>query len=209
MFNLQHISYLHLNGDRLFNKLDLSVHTGEKIALVGDNGIGKSTLLKIIAGEILPTSRQLSLSSKPYYIPQIFGQYNHLTIGEALKIDQKLKGLKAILAGDAAEENFTMLADDWTIEERCAKAMVHWGLQRFDLDVMLSQLSGGEKTKVFLSGIAIHEPQLILFDEPSNHLDKAGRDLLYNLIEHKAATMLVVSHDRKLLNLLDKTYELY
>jgi ATPase subunit of ABC transporter with duplicated ATPase domains len=208
MFTLQHISYLHLNGDLLFDTLDLSLQMGEKVALVGDNGIGKSTLLKIIAGEVLPTSGQLKLSSKPYYVPQIFGQYNNLTIAEALQIDQKLKGLKAILAGDGAEDNFTLLADDWTIEERCAKAMVHWGLQGFDLDVKLSSLSGGEKTKVFLSGIAIHDPQLILFDEPSNHLDRVGRDLLYSLIEQEAVAMLVVSHDRMLLNLLGKTYEL-
>ena len=69
-------------------------------------------------------------------------------------------------------------------------------------------LSGGEKTKVFLAGILIHQPKLILLDEPSNHLDVAARQLLYEFIQSTSSTLIVVSHDRKLLNLLNTIYEL-
>jgi len=68
--------------------------------------------------------------------------------------------------------------------------------------------SGGQKTKVFLAGISIHQPEIVLLDEPSNHLDKAGRQLLYDFIQTSSSTLIVVSHDRKLLNLLDLVYEL-
>ncbi|RZK81252.1 MAG: ABC-F family ATP-binding cassette domain-containing protein, partial [Pedobacter sp.] len=208
MFILHQISYLHANREQLFDQLDLFVETHNKIALVGNNGTGKSTLLKIISGEIQPTSGRVELSSKPYYVPQHFGQYNDLTISEALKVDGKLKGLKAILGGDGSEENFALLEDDWTIEDKCLRALSNWGLSDLELGKKLNSLSGGEKTKVFLSGIEIHEPQIILLDEPSNHLDNKGRALLYDLVENIRATMLIVSHDRTLLNLLNSTFEL-
>ncbi len=72
----------------------------------------------------------------------------------------------------------------------------------------METLSGGQKTKVFLAGISIHQPELILLDEPSNHLDLASRQLLYDFIQSTKSSLMVVSHDRKLLNLLDSVCEL-
>ncbi len=72
----------------------------------------------------------------------------------------------------------------------------------------METLSGGQKTKVFLAGISIHQPELILLDEPSNHLDVSGRQLLYDFIQSTKSSLIVVSHDRKLLNLLDNVCEL-
>jgi ATPase subunit of ABC transporter with duplicated ATPase domains len=86
--------------------------------------------------------------------------------------------------------------------------MLYWQLQDLDFTQKLESLSGGQKTKVFLAGISIHQPQLILLDEPSNHLDLVGRTLLYNFIQNSTGTLIVVSHDRKLLNLLNRVYEL-
>src|SRR5690606_36746222 len=110
---------------------------------------------------------------KPYYIPQLFGQFNHLSVGAALGVDLKLAALKRILAGDTDEIQFEVLNDDWTIEERCQEALAYWELSGIDLDWPMSQLSGGQKTKVFLAGIMIHQPAFVLLDEPSNHLDAA------------------------------------
>lgn len=75
-------------------------------------------------------------------------------------------------------------------------------------DQDIGRLSGGERTKIYLAGITLHRPGIILLDEPSNHLDQQGRRQLYELVEQSKATMLVVSHDRKLLNLLPETIEL-
>jgi ATPase subunit of ABC transporter with duplicated ATPase domains len=84
----------------------------------------------------------------------------------------------------------------------------HWGLGDLGLNTSLHFLSGGQKTKVFLAGISIHEPKLILLDEPSNHLDLPGRELLYDFIRSSKSSMIIVSHDRKLLNLLGSVCEL-
>lgn len=208
MFTLQQVTYLHPNKDLLFDNIDLTVPTNAKCALIGNNGAGKSTLLKLMAGILTPASGTIHTSGKPYYIPQHFGQYNDLTIAQALHIDYKINALHSILEGDVSESNMTLLDDDWTIEERCTAALLHWGLQDFPLSQPMHTLSGGQKTKVFLAGIAIHEPDIILLDEPSNHLDSHGRALLYDLIEHANATIVVVSHDRHLLQLPDQVFEL-
>lgn len=208
MLILQNISYQHSNKDLLFESINFSLNRQDKIAIIGNNGSGKSTLLKIIAKELDPNGGVLKLNSEPYFIPQIFGQYNHLTIAQALKIDGKLNALLAILNGSTSEENFNMLDDDWTIEDRCKEALSYWNLSDYSLSQSMDSLSGGQKTKVFLAGIAIHGPELILLDEPSNHLDAHSRKLLYDFIQTTKSTLIIVSHDRKLLNLLSNVYEL-
>ncbi|SFU18800.1 ATPase components of ABC transporters with duplicated ATPase domains [Algoriphagus locisalis] len=208
MLTTQHLSYILPNKDLLFTDVNLTVNSHEKIALIGNNGSGKSTLLKIIAKEIQTYGGQLSVDVTPYFIPQIFGQFNHLTVAQALGVEDKLFALQAILAGDTSAHYFTTLNDDWTIEERCSEALSLWGIGDLDLNTSLQTLSGGQKTKVFLAGTSIHGSKFILLDEPSNHLDLSGRELLYDFIRSSKSTMLIVSHDRKLLNLLDRVAEL-
>jgi ATPase subunit of ABC transporter with duplicated ATPase domains len=208
MLIIHNVSYVHPDKDVLFEHLNLTVSDNEKIALVGNNGSGKSTLLKIIAGLLPPAAGDILSPSPPFYVPQIFGQYNELTVAEALKIDQKLGALKEILEGNVTEENLTLLDDDWNIEERCAEALQRWQLHGVALTQKLETLSGGQKTKVFLAGIDIHRPRFVLLDEPSNHLDSAGRELLYDFIVSASCTILVVSHDQALLTLLPRICEL-
>lgn len=208
MVILQNISYTHQNKDLLFSDINLTVNNRDKTALIGNNGVGKSTLLKIIAQELQASNGLLNIESKPYYVPQIFGQFNHLTIAQALRIEDKLLALKEILNGNTSEENFNLLNDDWTIEERCKEALNYWQLDDLDLSQKMETLSGGQKTKVFLAGISIHQPELILLDEPSNHLDMASREILYQFVQNTKSTLIVVSHDRKLLNLLNSVCEL-
>ncbi len=208
MIILQNLEYIHPNKDLLFDNIHLAVNDNEKIALIGNNGSGKSTLIKIIAGIVQPSSGLVNTSSKPYYVPQIFGQYNEHTIAQALQIEDKLNALNEILKGNVSDSNFSILNDDWTIEERSSAALTHWGLQGLDLKQCMNTLSGGQKTKVFLAGILIHQPDIILMDEPSNHLDTSGRALLYDFIQSCASTLVVISHDRKLLNMLDTVVEL-
>ncbi|MBN4715375.1 ATP-binding cassette domain-containing protein, partial [Escherichia coli] len=100
MVILQNISYTHPNKDLLFSDINFTVNNHEKAALIGNNGAGKSTLLKIIAQELQPSNGQISIDAEPYFVPQIFGQYNHFTIAEALKIDKKLNALNEILNGN-------------------------------------------------------------------------------------------------------------
>ena len=248
MLILQNISYTHPNKDLLFDNINLTLNNRGKVALIGNNGVGKSTLFKIIAGETAPSGGQLFLDTNPYYVPQIFGQYNDMTVAQALRIDKKLGALTEILGGNVTEEALEVLDDDWTIEDRCKEALEYWHLadlgpvrrnnskflsemkdcrqstdsisdmdcrQSVDLEfagdimnIKMGNLSGGQKTKVFLAGITIHKSEFILLDEPSNHLDAEGRQLLYDFIRNTSSTLLVVSHDRTLLNLLDTVCEL-
>ena len=205
---IKSLTYFHPDKELLFEHLALTVTKGEKAALLGNNGVGKSTLLQIIAGKLSPASGSVSCSEKPWYIPQHLGQYDHLTIAQALKVDKKLNAFRAILNGETDPQYFSDLEDDWEIEEKVNHALEDWGLDHGSTGMLLSQLSGGQKTKLFLAGIEIHQPGIILMDEPSNHLDLVSRRRLYNLVTDSKATILVVSHDRTLLNLMPETFEL-
>ena len=205
--SIQQISYIHPDKEVLFSDLNFAISKGQKLGLVGNNGCGKSTLLQIIAGQLSPSSGVIVRPDDLYYIPQHFGQYDSLTIAQALQIDSKRQALHAILAGDASTENFTLLDDDWNIEERSIAALDSWGIGH-PLSYPLHLLSGGEKTRVFLAGMNIHTPSVILMDEPTNHLDSSGRQRLYDWVEKWRSTLLAVSHDRTLLNLLPEICEL-
>ena len=206
--SIQQISYIHPDKEVLFSDLNFAISKGQKLGLVGNNGCGKSTLLQIIAGQLSPSSGVIVRPDDLYYIPQHFGQYDSLTIAQALQIERKQQALHAILAGDVSNENFTILNDDWNIEERSIAALDLWGLGQFTLSYPMNLLSGGEKTRVFLAGMDIHHPSVILMDEPTNHLDSSGRQRLYDWVEKYRSTLLVVSHDRTLLNLLPEICEL-
>lgn len=208
MIILQDITYLHPNRDLLFADLNVIINKHDKIALIGNNGVGKSSLLNIIAGNLVLSKGLVKTDSKPYYVPQIFGQFNDYTVAQALQIEDKLQALKEILNGQVTEENLALLNDDWAIEERCKSAFAHWKLDEVSLSQKMESLSGGQKTKVFLAGIRIHQPEIILLDEPSNHLDTLSRKILYNDIVTSRKTLVVVSHDRTLLNLLNVVFEL-
>lgn len=208
MLFLQGVTYAHPNRDVLFSDINLTVNRQNKIALIGNNGAGKSTLLAILSGRLKPSAGTVGADSKPYFVPQLFGQYNEQTVAEALGIHDKLLALKEILDGHLTDINLELLDDDWGIEERCQEAFAHWQLNGINLSQSMSTLSGGQKTKIFLAGIMIQEPDIVLLDEPSNHLDMGGRALLYDYIRSTGNTLVVVSHDRTLLNLLDTVCEL-
>lgn len=207
-FIIKDLSYIHADKEILFSHLHLSINSGDKIALTGNNGCGKSTLMRILAGDLSPSSGTVLRPEHLYYVPQHFGQYDRQTIAQALGISHKLSALHAILSGDAAEAHFNTLNDDWTVEERTQAALDSWGLGGIPLSRPMEGLSGGEKTRIFLAGMELHNPTAILLDEPTNHLDADGRERLYNLIRRTSATVLVISHDRTLLNLLPAICEL-
>lgn len=208
MLFLHNISFGFPAGKLLFNSINFTIPSHSKSALVGSNGMGKSTLLKIIAKEIEPLEGYVNIQGEIFYVPQMFGNFNDFTIAECLKIDKKLNALQHITNGEVDEIYFETLNDDWDIEERCQQALQYWKLEGLNLNQKLESLSGGQKTKVFLAGIQINQPEIILLDEPTNHLDLEGRNLLYDFIERTNSTVVIVSHDRALLNLVDTVFEL-
>lgn len=205
---IQNISFQHPDGDVLFSNLSFSLESQQKMALVGDNGSGKSTLLKLIAG-ILPCHQGTILSQEPIYlVPQDFTPYLSSTVADVLQVSDKLTALHEILKGNVDVANFEILGDDWELEERIQYEMKKWGLSDIALDTPLAELSGGEKTKVFLVGLTLNKPGIVLMDEPTNHLDYASRTLLYDWLKQTNSSVLVVSHDRELLNTISGILEL-
>ena len=205
---IKDLSYIHTDKEVLFSNLNLIINSGEKTALTGNNGCGKSTLMRILAGEASPGTGSVHCSGHLYYVPQHFGQYDDRTVAQVLGIDRKLTALHAILNGDTAEEHFARLDNDWNIEERTQAVLHAWHLNGISLLRPLEGLSGGEKTRLFLAGMELKEPDTLLLDEPTNHLDTAGRKRLYDFVHRTSATVLVISHDRTLLNLLPAICEL-
>ena len=195
--SVQQLCYIHADKEPLFRDISLMVNKGEQVSLVGNNGSGKSTLLRIMEGSLKPSSGEVVCSSKPYYVPQHFGQYDELTVVQALQVEAKIKALHAIISGDASVENFTILDDDWNIEERSVAALSFWGLEHIRLEQTMNTLSGGEKTKVYLSGIQIHSPEIILMDEPTNGLDIPGKSQFRKFIASGMTddkTILISTH---------------
>ena len=126
-----------------------------------------------------------------------------------MRVDARLSALEAIVTGGSlSQSDYDILDDDWDIEARCKSALAYWELPHVELGASADSLSGGEKTKVYLAGLLVHNPEIILLDEPSNHLDERSRELLYRYIEQSRATIVVVSHDITLLDRLELTYEL-
>ena len=208
MLRLQNVSYTHADKTPLLSDITITVPHRVTIGLIGNNGTGKSTLLRIIAGDLIPSAGSVIAEERAYYIPQVFGQYDHLTVAQALRAHDKLVALRQILEGNVSDELLTTLGDDWDIEERCTAALAHWQLTGVDLSQPLGTLSGGQKAKVFLAGLSLHQPPFILLDEPGNHLDGAGRELLHTYITSANATIVIVSHDRELLRRVSAIYEL-
>lgn len=204
---VQDLTYVHPDKDVLFSNISFSVSRGDKCAIIGNNGIGKSTLLHLLASKKFPTHGFIQCE-EPYLVPQHFGQFDGMTIAEALGVDDKLRALTSILNGQGTEEELVILNDHWTLEEQMVEAFSQWGINYLSSDMMMGHLSGGEKTKVFLSGIAIHQPDIVLMDEPTNHLDPKSREMLYEYIRQTQHTLLIVSHDRSLLNILSSIYEM-
>lgn len=125
---VQQITYIHPDKEVLFRNLSFTVGKGRQLALIGNNGCGKSTLLQIMAGKLQPSSGNVLRPDDLYYVPQHFGQYDEMSIAQALGIDRKQKALHEILNGNASIDHFNILDDDWNIEEKALAALNGWGL---------------------------------------------------------------------------------
>lgn len=204
---LSGVSFRYQNQNNLFESISLSIGSGSKVSIVGNNGTGKSTLLRIAAGLLVPYEGSVRSANSPYYVPQQVGLHG-VSVCQALGVAPKVEALHAIYAGSEDHFHYEILDDDWDIEARCQMALDEWGLANFSLTSPIDSLSGGEKSKLFLAGMLIHKPSIILLDEPTNHLDRTARQQLYSFVRTTKAAVVVVSHDVTLLNLVDDTYEL-
>ncbi|MGH8965058.1 MAG: ATP-binding cassette domain-containing protein, partial [Actinomycetes bacterium] len=188
---------------------DLSFTLGEgRTGLVAPNGAGKSTLLKLIAGEYRPTGGSVSVQGVLGYLPQSLPFAGDLTVAQVLGIAPVLAALAAIEAGDASEEHFTTIGTDWDIEERTRAQLDRLGLGDVALDRRLDTLSGGQVVSLGLVAQLLTHPDVLLLDEPTNNLDLDARRRLADVLGEWSGCLLLVSHDRDLLDRMDLIAEL-
>jgi len=191
------------DGTPFFSGLTLSLGR-EVVGLVGRNGSGKSTLLAILAGERKPAAGTIARPARIAMLRQI--QANAGTVAEALGIADDLVRLHRLEAGEGSVEDAELA--DWTLQERLAGSLSRVRLDGLALDRAVSPLSGGERTRLGLVAMLLGEPQVLLLDEPTNNLDVEGRQAVADLLHDWPGGALVASHDRELLERVDRIVEL-
>ncbi|CAM5320967.1 ABC-F family ATP-binding cassette domain-containing protein [Streptomyces afghaniensis] len=195
------------DGTPVFEGLDVAFGPG-RTGLVGVNGSGKSTLLKLIAGELAPADGTVRVAGEVGYLPQNVTLDTTLRVDEALGIAGKRAALHAIEAGDVSEAHFETVGDDWDVEERALATLGELGLGHVELDRTIGEVSGGESVLLRLAALLLRRPDVLLLDEPTNNLDLYARRRLYGAVESWPGVMVVVSHDRELLDLVDQIADL-
>lgn len=171
----------------LFKGIQVSVEQGDRIALVGANGVGKSTLLQILAGQIDPSAGSVWRSGSIYYLPQIS------TIRQQIKADTVLNFLSSI-------------SDEWWKISNILEMQFNTTL---DLSLSIDRLSGGELTKLFLAIGLSQEPNVLLLDEPTNHMDYLALEELQQFLRQFDGAFIIVSHKPFFLDrVVDTTWEL-
>jgi ATPase subunit of ABC transporter with duplicated ATPase domains len=192
----------------VFDQLSCTVGAG-RTGLVAPNGAGKSTLLKLIAGEYRPSEGSVTVAGVLGYLPQTLPLTGDLTVAEVLEIAPVIKALHAIESGDASEEHFTAVGTDWDIEERARAELDRLGLGDVTLDRRLHTLSGGQIVSLGLATQLLKRPDVLLLDEPTNNLDRDARQQLRRVLDEFPGCLLLVSHDRALLDRMDRIAELH
>ena len=192
----------------IFSQLTATI-PADLVGLVGDNGIGKSTFARILAGRLPASAGTVMGADSAVYIDQLL-PHSTQRVDSALDIASARQALRRALSGEADQSDFELIGDDWDIEERALAALADLGLHLSlsDLDRSLSSFSGGQATRIGLARAALVGDTWLILDEPSNNLDEDGRALLTTLLTQRRGPTLVISHDRTLLTHMSSIIEM-
>jgi len=179
-----------------------------RTGLIGVNGSGKSTLLRLIAGQLTPTAGSVAVTGQAGYLPQDLTLDAAAPVASLLGVAAKRAAVAAIENGDVSPGLFDIVGDDWDIEERARAGLDRLGLAHVGLDDPAGRLSGGEAIMTALTALFLRRPEVILLDEPTNNLDADARQKLYEAVAAWPGVMVIVSHDRRLLERVDQIAEL-
>lgn len=202
---LDGVSYATPDGRSLFDNLTLALGA-ERTGLVGRNGIGKSTLLRLILGQLTPASGHVVLRGQIGVMMPSPGPSGNESVATILGVEASLQRLRRIVDGQGSEGD--LAEADWGLEGRLAAALVDVGLSGLDLGRPAASLSGGQLTRARMAGLLAAEPDLLILDEPTNNLDAEARELLTQILRRWKGGAIIVSHDRALLRGMDRIIEL-
>ncbi|MDX2274503.1 MAG: ABC-F family ATP-binding cassette domain-containing protein [Hyphomonadaceae bacterium] len=191
-------------GRSLFSDLDLSFGA-ERAGLVGCNGVGKSTLLKLITGELSPRAGSVTVQGHLGVLRQDMRPGEGETIARAFGAETALALLARAEAGQASADDLAQA--DWTLEARIIECLARVGLEAH-METPLAALSGGQQARVRLAALLFAEPDFLLLDEPTNNLDAEGRAAIAQVLANWRGGAIVISHDRALLDTMDAIVEL-
>ena len=204
---LDSASFVLPDGRILFSGLTEQFDS-RRTGLVGRNGAGKSVLARLLAGELEPSAGRCLRPASVYYLAQHAGQGGAQTVAGLAGVGPVLAALERIEAGGLEARDFDTVGEQWDIRQRLAQALERAGLGQLGPDSPAASLSGGQAMRVALAGAALRDPDFLILDEPSNHLDREGRQALAGQLLAWRKGLLVISHDRELLGIMERIVEL-
>ena len=204
MLSLADASWSTPDGIAVLSEISIDF-AAERCGVVGRNGVGKSTLLRLLSGALTPDRGRVTRAGTIGTMRQIVQVDADETVADLLGVAPALALLKRAEAGTATLDELSEA--DWTLDTRVGEA-----LRRVALDIppetRLAALSGGQRTRAALAGAIFGEPDFLLLDEPTNNLDHDGRRAVLDLMAGWRAGAVIVSHDRELLEAMDAIVEL-
>jgi len=204
---LEGVSFALPDGSALFSDLDEQFDQ-RPTGLVGRNGAGKTVLARILAGLLQPTAGRCVRTGSVHYLAQQVAPPADASVASLAGAQGALDALARIEAGSIALEDFNTLGDRWDIGQRLRIELERNGLGHLDASTPASTLSGGEAMRVALIGAMLSDADFLILDEPSNHLDRPGRRALIEQLQRWPRSLLVISHDRQLLETMERIVEL-
>ncbi|SUY77691.1 Uncharacterized ABC transporter ATP-binding protein YheS [Comamonas testosteroni] len=205
---LHGVSYTLPNGRPLFSNLCCNFGS-QRTAMVGRNGVGKTVLARILAGELPPGSGGVTRAGRIHYLPQNpLASRPDLSIAALAGLSNTLLALERIEQGSCEASDYELLAERWDIRQQFQMQLERIGLPQLAPQTPASQLSGGQAMRVALLGAQLAQADFLILDEPSNHLDAASRSALAQQLQQWRSGLLLISHDRVLLEVMDSVAEL-
>jgi len=204
---LRHVTLRAPDGRVLLDDLDLHLPAA-RVGLVGRNGAGKSMLAHLLTGAVLPDAGKVVRSVSVAYVPQTIVPGPQDTVASLADLDAVFAALDRVERGIVEAADHELLEGRWDMPAHWARSVAAAGLRPLDPHAAATTLSGGECTRVALIGALLSEAGMLILDEPTNHLDAPARDWLRTQLKRWRGAALVVSHDRELLDDMDRILEL-
>jgi ATPase subunit of ABC transporter with duplicated ATPase domains len=207
LLQLDRLSFVLPDGRALFSDLQFAF-APQRIGLVGDNGVGKSVLACLLSGRAQPSSGAVRCDGSVHYVAQELDPQRYRTVAALAGMDDLLAALARIAEGSVDEADYALVGERWDAQARLRQALDALDLRHVDADTPTSTLSGGERQRIALQGAWLSQADWLVLDEPSNHLDAQQRARLVAQMARWPGGLLLISHDRGLLEHVDAIAEL-
>ncbi|MBO9662902.1 ABC-F family ATP-binding cassette domain-containing protein [Dokdonella sp.] len=207
LLTLQQAAFAWPDGQCVFSNLDFRLDR-RRTGLVGRNGVGKSVLARLLAGRLAPSNGCCLRAGRIHYVPQQIACPVDATVAAVAGVQPVLDALARIEAGGMAPADFDTVGDRWDVRQQLSVLLEEQGLGHLAPERPAASLSGGELTRIALLGAWLTDPDVLLLDEPTNHLDRPRRRQLLEKLRAWPKGLLAISHDRELLDAMQRIVEL-